>query len=209
MPNTKGKNNVLCGRVPSMDSEVARQQFLLSMYDQMWNNTTRHITLIWEPITVIFAIIGSILVAEFQNLNFFIMSIFIFVAYLVIGWFLAHIYDSSGWVNRNLVIITNIEKQFLVASDAQEIHPYFNLDHKKRKMLEHFKIQYFLGIVLGFAVTIYYVGKCFLNGFCFSNATYIPAAGIIIAAIYVYHVRQSSKNSFQELIQNSPGKNKS
>ncbi len=191
-----------------MDSEEeARQQFLLNMYDQMWNNTTRHITLIWEPITVIFAIIGSILAAEIQKLDFFIISIFIFLAYLVIGWFLAHIYDSSGWVNRNLVIITNIEKQFLFANDAREIHPYFNLDHKKREMLEHFQIQFFLGIVLGFAVTIYYIGKCFQNGFCFSNTTCIPAAGIVIAVIYVFIVRQSSKNSFNELIKKSPGKN--
>jgi hypothetical protein len=193
-------------RVPNMESEDARQQFLVSMYDQMWNNTTRHITLVWQPITVIFSIIGSILAIELQNLNFFITSIIVFLAYLVIGWFLAHIYDSSCWVNRNLVIITNIEKQFLVSSDSNEIHPYFNLEHNKREMLEHFKIQYFLGIVFALAVTIYYVGKVFQVGFCFPYAIFIPSAGIIISAIYVYKVRQLSKNKFKELAEKSPGK---
>jgi hypothetical protein len=186
---------------------ATRQQFLINMYNQMWNNTTRHITLIWQPITVIFTIIGSILAAELQNLNFFIVYILIFFAYLVIGWFLAHVYDSSGWVNRNLVIISNIEKQFLIAKDAKEIHPYFNTDPKKREMIEHFKIQFFLGLALGFAVTVYYVGKIIQTGICYSNNAYIPATGVlpviglVIAAIYVYSVRQSCEKSYTYLIE--------
>jgi len=189
-----------------MTPEEARQQFLFSMYDQMWNNTTRHITLIWQPITVIFTIIGSILAAELQNFNFFVVSMLIFLAYLVIGWFLAHVYDSSAWVNRNLIIISNIEKQFLNGDDAKKIHPYFNMDPKKRDMIDHFKIQYFLGLTLGLVVSIYYIGKTFQNGLCFGNTTYVPVAGVIpvvglaIAITYVYLVRQSCENSYKTLI---------
>jgi hypothetical protein len=184
----------------------ARQQFLTNMYDQMWNNTTRHITLIWQPIIVIFATIGAIMAAEIKDLNFVAISIFISLAYLVIGWFLAHVHDSSGWVNRNLVIISNIEKQFLEAKDEIEIHPYFNSDPKKREMIEHFQIQYFLGLTLGVAVTFYYVWKIIQNGFCFVNEIYIPIVGFLIASIYVYKIRQRVKESFENLIRKSPGK---
>lgn len=191
-----------------MDSEDAhaRQQFLINMYDQMWNNTTRHITLIWQPITVIFATIGAILAAEIKDLNFVTISIFIFLAYLVIGWFFTHVYDSSGWVNRNLVIISNIEKQFLGADDEKNIHPYFNSDPKKREMIEHFQIQFFLGIVLGLGVTIYYIWKIIPNAFDFLNIVYIPIAGIVISAIYVCIIRHKIKKSFKYLLEKSPGK---
>ena len=190
-----------------METEDAtpRQQFLMKMYDQMWNNTTRHITLIWQPIIVIFATIGAIIAAEVRGLNFDAISIFITLVVLVIGWFLAHVHDSSGWVNRNLVIISNIEKQFLVADDVKEIHPYFKPDHKRREMIEHFQIQYFLGLALGFAVVTYYIWKIIQNG-VFENAICLPIAGLVIASIFVWWIKQRIKKSFDDLTNKSPGK---
>jgi hypothetical protein len=185
---------------------LARQQFLMNMYDQMWNNTTRHITLIWQPIIVIFATIGAIMAAEIKDLNFVAISIFISLAFLIIGWYLAHVHDSSGWVNRNLVIISNIEKQFLVVSDETEIHPYFNSDPKKREMIEHFQIQYFLGLTLGFAVTIYYIWKIIQNNLGFVNEIIIPIAGFIIASAYVLIIRTRVRTKFEDLVKVSTGK---
>jgi len=191
-----------------MNPEDARQQFLLSMYDQMWNNMNRHINLIWQPITVIFTVIASIFVAESQNLNMSIIFVIIFFGFLVIGWFLAHVYDSSHWYNRNLVIATNIEKQFLRDSDTKEILYFFKDPHiKSDSIITHFKIQLNLGIGLGIVLAIYYLVKIFQNNLGFCNfLIYLPLIGLIISGIYVYQLRQNRINALADLISKSPGK---
>jgi Na+/glutamate symporter len=78
-------------------------------------------------------------------------------------------------------------------------------------MIDHFKIQYFLGLTLGLAVTIYYFGKIFQTGICFSNTAYIPATGIlpvigaIIAALYVFSVKHSCEKAYTFLIEQTQG----
>ncbi len=188
--------------------EEARQKFLMSMYDQMWNNMNRHINIIWQPVTVIFTIIGSILVAETQNLNVSIIFVIIFLAFLVIGWFLAHVYDSSNWYNRNLVIATNIEKQFLFDSDGKEIHPFFKFpQHAKNKMITHFTIQYHLGIGLALAISLYWIAKIIQNKLgLFNISIYIPLVGVIIAAYYVYKIKEGRDQAYENLVKSSPGK---
>jgi hypothetical protein len=51
--------------------------------------------------------------------------------------------SRSYWYNRNLVIIANIERQFL---GRKEIHYYFGKHRKKSAMITHLKIQYARGL---------------------------------------------------------------
>ena len=53
----------------------------------------------------------------------------------------ANLIDSSYWYNRNLVIIANIERQFLELKDLKEIHYYFGAHRPKNKMITHLKVQ--------------------------------------------------------------------
>lgn len=84
-----------------------------------------------------------------------IISIDIAVSLIVLlaGWLLAHLYDASYWYNRNLVIISNIERQFLQREDLKSIHYYFGKHRSRTSMLTHLKIQYFLGVSIGLLLT--------------------------------------------------------
>jgi hypothetical protein len=134
--------------------------------------------------------------------------VIVFFAFLLIGWFLAHVYDSSNWYNRNLIIVTNIEKQFLLDSDAKEIHPFFKFPlHANNKMITHFTIQYKLGIGLGLAISLYWIAKIIQNNLGAANISiYIPLAGIIIAAIYVNDIKKSRDKAYSDLVKLPPGK---
>lgn len=191
--------------------EEARKQFLMNMYNQVWNNMNRHINLIWQPVTVIFTVFGSIIAVESQKVDLSIIFIVIFLAFLVVGWFLAHVYDSAYWYNRNLVIVTNIEKEFLVEKDAKEIHYFFTRPHPiENKMITHFKIQYALGIGLSAVIFVYFITKLTQNNFGIVNISislpYLPYVGLLIAAIYVSYIRWTRNTAYTDLVTKSPGK---
>src|ERR1700674_4150254 len=102
--------------------EDARQQLLLKMYDQMFNDINRHILVIWQSIGVI---IGSFAIFSLVDKNIVSFDVAVLMVVVLCGWMLAQLYDASYWYNRNLVIIANIERQFLNESDLQDIHSYF------------------------------------------------------------------------------------
>jgi hypothetical protein len=56
--------------------------------------------------------------------------------------------SARAWYNRNLVIIANIERQFLTESDLHNIHYYFGKHRNKSSMLTHLRIQWHLAFWL-------------------------------------------------------------
>jgi len=190
-------------------NEKERKEFLLSMYNQMWININRHILITWQPIALIITVIGLFALARNGIIEY---SIIISIIMLICGWYIAHILDSSLWYNRNIVIISNIERQFLIDSDVKEIHCYFKKPHKDRKMINHFIIQAMLGIgIIGISFILYIselinniqmVTKNSFNSF----VNVLPFIVLIILAIILGWFYLNTNKKYIEFIKRSPGK---
>ena len=103
--------------------------------------------------------------------------------------------SRSYWYNRNLVIIANIERQFLGPDDLKEIHYYFGKHRKKSAMITHLKIQYALGLGPGIHAP---AGNSELS----RSLPYLAATPW---AIFLWFLRKNRIDSYQEFLENSPG----
>src|SRR5262245_23016489 len=95
---------------------TSRDAFLIEMYKAMWDNINRHIGVVWQSVTVLaggFAAFGLV------EKNVFPVDFVAALVVIISFWQLAHVFDASYWVNRNLLIIRNIEGQFLGRDDLQ------------------------------------------------------------------------------------------
>jgi hypothetical protein len=127
---------------------------------------------------------------------------------IVVSWQLAHVYDASYWFNRNLLIIKNIERQFLGRTDLHDIHFYFSRD-RRNKLLEHFRIQFGLGLTVGVVVLTYHwlkQGPPTCIHFRTEWPRALPYLAALLGAICIVLVRNSHATSYQRLQENSPGR---
>ena len=198
--NNKDKNS----------DETSRKEFLIHMYDQMFNDINRHISMVWQPITVL---VGSsaLLAAGMRD----IVSIDLAVAFIIllVGWLIANLYDSAYWYNRNLVIIANIERQFLRQTDLSHIHYYFGKHRSKQSIMTHIRIQWWLGLFIGSLVLLYHIFTEVLQTCLFtSNPTVtlhlglsLPYIALISILVFAFLIRRKRINSYEEFIRNSPG----
>src|SRR5262249_27658281 len=75
---------------------------------------------------------------------------------LIAGWLVAHTYDANAWFNRNLVIVANIERQFLRSSDAHDIHLFFTRHRTATNMVGHLQVHRALGIGIACLVVLHH-----------------------------------------------------
>src|SRR5438876_1465761 len=121
----------------SADEE--RKEFLGRMYDQMFNDINTHILVVWQSAGVLVAAFAVLALVEKAIVS---MDVATALLALIAAWLLSHLEDASYWYNRNLVIIANIERQFLRPSDIREVHYYFGKHRAVGKMIDHLRIQY-------------------------------------------------------------------
>jgi hypothetical protein len=184
-----------------------RKEFLLHTYDQMFNDINTHILVVWQSIAVVvgaFALFGLV---EKQ-----IISIDLATALIVLlcAWMIAHLYDASYWYNRNLVIIANIERQFLDTSDLRNIHYYFGKHRKQSSMLTHLRIQWHLAFWLAallvcfhFSVRVFPgIGQPMRN---FEPQRSLPYAVVLLSIYVLIKLRKNRLDSYAEFLENSPG----
>lgn len=184
-----------------------REELLFKIYDQMFNDINRHILVVWQSISVLIGAFAIFSLTEKQIISLDIASSIIL---LLCAWLIAHLYDSSYWYNRNLVIIANIERQFLKREDLKHIHYYFGKHRPKNRMISHLKIQYALGIGLGMLIFLYHLFVRVLPGFNssldkFEIARSLPYIITIVSFIYLYKVKHEKDRNYDEFIRNSPG----
>lgn len=104
----------------SEDDSSSRNEFLLRMYDQLWQSVQRVEGGIWSFVAA-FAAIAVSFAAGFQgSVSIFYASIF---SIIISFWGMNLSIVSSRWFNRNLIQISNVEKKFLSASDYGSIIP--------------------------------------------------------------------------------------
>ncbi len=185
-----------------------RREFLLRMYDQMFNDINRHILVVWQSVGVI---VGAFAIFGLVEKGIVSKDVASGIILLLCAWSIAHIYDAAYWYNRNLVIIANIERQFLKDEDLKEIHWYFSAHRKKNKMISHLEIQFFLSIGLAVIVLLYHFSTSVFPGFRSSWSSFdpqktIPYIVFVISFYFLKKVRKGKNERYKEFIEKSPGK---
>lgn len=125
-----------------------RPDFLIAMYGQLMGDINRHIIVVWQMLGVLAASVAALVFANKEGIpTAYAVLLTIFVS----AWVIDHLYDSNYWYNRNLVMITNIERVFLTEDDLDRIHPYFAEHRSSNSFLAHLKIQrnYTIALVVG------------------------------------------------------------
>lgn len=192
---------------PRKPPEGPRKEFLLKMYDQMFNDINTHILVVWQSVGVLIGAFAIFALAEKQIISFDVATA---LMVLVASWLLAHLLDASYWYNRNLVIIANIERQFLRDSDLREIHYYFGEHRPKNRMITHLRIQYALGIsIAAIMLALHFVTRV-LPQFSQSASPlepqrFLPYIVVVAAIVFLATLARTKRKSYEEFVKNSPG----
>lgn len=183
-----------------------RDEFLVEVYRQMMNDINRHIMVVWQSVGVLVGAFAIFALVEKQVVS---ADIACSIVVLLCGWLWAHLVDAGYWYNRNLAIISNIERQFLVQDDLKNIHYYFGSHRKNNKMITHLRIQLALGLGLALLVLIYHFTSRVLPGMMpgaiFDPQRAFPYVVGAAVAIYCLRLSRSRNDDYREFIYNSPG----
>ncbi|QHB25978.1 DNA-binding response regulator [Pseudomonas monteilii] len=187
---------------------MSRDDLLLKMYDQMFNDINRHIMVVWQSVGVL---VGAFAVFALVEKNVVPLDFAVCIVLLLALWLMAHLFDAAYWYNRNLVIIANIERQFLRKEDLKEIHYYFGSHRPSNKMIYHLRIQMTLGIALTLMVLSYHFYIRVVPGLDLplSNISLVrclPYLLTIAAALYLLKLKNDCKKKYEEFLRESPGK---
>lgn len=188
-----------------------RDEFLIKMYEQMFNDIDRHHKIVWQVIGVL---IGSFAFIALAEKGIIPIDIAVSVVVLLSLWVIAQVYDSNYWYNRNLVIISNIERQFLEVSDLKDIQYYFGEHRDKNAIQTSLKIQIYMtwGIIAVFLIYHFFTriySGLFLK---WESSTIdwiriIPyATAIVFYFVLVKWIKKKREKNYIEFLTNSPGK---
>jgi hypothetical protein len=185
-----------------------RKEFLINMYNQMFNDINRHIMVVWQSVAVL---VGAFAIFSLVEKNIISLDVAVSLIVLLAGWLVAHLLDAAYWYNRNLVIIANIERQFLERDDLKLICYYFGAHRPKNKMIAHLKIQVALALGLAAVVLILHFFKQVSPGFSapWSNLEvirFLPYAMTLAAYLYVRSIDKARDDDYAEFLRESPGK---
>jgi len=184
-----------------------RDEFLVEMYQQMFNDINRHIMVVWQSVGVL---VGAFAIFALVEKNVISADIATSIIVLLCAWLYAHLVDSGYWYNRNLAIIANIERQFLTKDDLRNIHYYFGKHRPNNKMITHLRIQQALGIGLGALVLLYHFLTRVLPGVslplcAFEPVRALPYVVAVAALVYGTYIRNDRNKAYEEFLRNSPG----
>src|SRR3546814_15425885 len=117
------------------------------MYLEMFADINRHMTVVCQSVSVV---VGAFAVFALVEKQIMPLDVAASLIILLCAWLYAHMLDAAYWYNRNLVIIANIERQFLLNSDLQDIQYYFGAQRsKKNKMISNLKIHSAFSVATG------------------------------------------------------------
>ncbi len=188
-----------------------RDEFLIKMYEQMFNDIDRHHKIVWQVIGVL---IGSFAFIALAEKGIIPIDIAVGVVVVLALWVIAHVYDSNYWYNRNLVIISNIERQFLEVSDLRDIHYYFGEHRDKNAIQTSLKIQLYIawGIIAVFL--FYHFATRIYDGLFLeweeSNIEWIRLIPYVVVVVFYFilvrWIKNKREKNYLEFLSNSPGK---
>lgn len=183
-----------------------RDEFLINMYEQIMIDINRHITVVWQSVATL---AGSVAIFSLVKDQVVSIDVATSLIVLVCFWFLSHVYDASAWYNRNLVIVANIEKEFLLVSDLKNIHHYFGKHRKKGKMISHLKYQLYFGwcvLILFLFFHTYQNSSKFSNPSTFEIINFLPVFISFLGVFFIRRVKCKDERDYEAFVENSPGK---
>lgn len=170
------------------------------------NDINRHIVVVWQSIATLGAAVATFSLVKDNILSSDVATSIVLIACI---WLIAHVFDASYWYNRNLVIIANIERQFLKNSDQRDIHYYFGKHRPKNSMISHLRIQMYLGIAIGLLVMLSNFIEKIVPIICktsiFELQNLLPWLVFGIGVIVLYNSHKKSVGKYSEFLENSPG----
>lgn len=188
--------------------EVAhRHELLLKMYDQLFNDINRHILTVWHTVGTVG---GAVALLGLVEKGFVSMDVAVAAILLTCAWSVAHCYDSAYWYNRNLIILSNIERQFLKSSDLHDIHYYFGEHRASNQMLTHLRIQLMFALSLGCLAIACHLLVRVIPGLSqplthLEIQRALPYATAVPAAWWLETLRRGRREAYGEMLVNSPG----
>jgi hypothetical protein len=194
--------------MPEFESEKARSDFLIAMYNQLMNDINRHIVVVWQSVT---ALLGAFATWSLIEKNIISLDMAVTFIILIAIWVIAHVYDSAYWYNRNLAMIANIERQFLKQSDLREIHYYWGKHRRSSAMIGHLKLQMWLAVGIAVLVLSIQLNSTMLPLFhrCFAGSqlqNFLPWILVSVGGCIWYYQHRHSMKKYREFLRNSPGK---
>ena len=185
-----------------------RKKLLLELYNQLWNSINVRLNLIWESIGII---VGAFAVYALTEKNIIGLDYATTLIVLLAFWFLLHIVDMTFWYNRNLVMIANIEKQFLNVEDAKLLYPYFLFHRKGNPPVSYLAIQAVLGLGIAAIVLVLHFLQVILPRLCSRPITLtlsatLPYAMLVVAIVVLAFWKQKRDSDYANLVHRSPGK---
>lgn len=190
------------------EEEKYRKEFLLGMYEQLCVENNRNIAFVVQSVSVIIGAFAILALTEKKVIGMDFASILII---LICTWFLRLILDSNYWYNRNMAMISNIEREFLLSSDLKDIHYYFGKSRASNSILTNYKAQIWFGSGIAVFVLIYHFYTRIIPGFneSWSNFEFqrcVPYLVFVICIITLFKMQNKQKKKYEEFIANSPGK---
>ncbi len=188
-------------------SPEERVTFLGKMYDQLLNDINTHILVVWQSVATLVAAFAVLALVEKAVLPLDVAATIII---LVALWLLCHVEDAAYWYNRNLVMIANIERQFLLQTDLHDIHYYFGKHRKKGAMITHLIIQRAFGVGLAAIVVVFHfwvrvwpgIGAPWSN---FEPTRAMPYVLVFVAGGFLVWLHRRCCAKYEEFVKNSPG----
>jgi hypothetical protein len=189
------------------EDDKARRDFLIAMYNQLMADINRHIIVIWQSVGVLFGTFAALSLVEKGTIPLDFAATLIIVVCI---WVVSHVIEAGYWYNRNLVMIANIERIFLVESDLRDVHYYFGAHRKTGRLITHLRIQRNLAIgitvlILGihYSQVIHAVVTCVRPLELTNTFPWIAAA--IGVFVWIKMVRDTDEK-YREFLKNSPGR---
>lgn len=185
-----------------------RKTFLMEMYRQMFADINRQMTVVWQAVSVL---VGAFALLALVEKNIVPLDVAISLIVILAAWMYAHMLDGGYWYNRNLVIIANIERQFLLKSDLHDIQFYFGKHRTdKNKMISYFKIQAGLAIAIALLVLLFHFVKRVLPGLRLPMSDFDPSRALPylagLGSVVICHLlAEDRRKSYENFRQNSPG----
>jgi hypothetical protein len=165
-------------------------------------------TVVWQTVSVV---IGAFALLALVEKNIVPLDIAVSLIVVLATWMYAHMLDSGYWYNRNLVIIANIERQFLLRSDQHDIQFYFGKHRSIRnRMISYFKIQAGLavavsGLVIAFHFSVRVMPGLGLPFKCLEFSRTLPYIAGLASIITCFLFARDRRRSYENFVLNSPG----
>lgn len=186
--------------------DAKREEFLLETYRQTSTHMGRHIAGLWQCVGVV----GAALIVFAQDKDKPLNDYSCALVVLLCGWLAATTLDASNWFNRNLAIITNVERLFLNLDDLKIVHPFFGKHRSPGKHAQHFEIQLWLTGAVWALVLCYHFVESVVPGLSmpfadFRLARALPYLFTLIVLVALVRLRRHYVSKDKEFQMASPG----